>query len=181
MAKKRLVDLLREEAQKAPEAENETVRRRQETVEQAPDLEIEAVQENISAHELDTDATTSSPALTSRSRRTGPTKAELEITVAELREVVQEAQRKEAYLQQRSEDLQSDLEEQKTLVAKLQTELDQAKKVILQLSDNNAKTTQEKAPKSSQKIALRKAPHHTIQPNSSPDMFSNRGGIGWAD
>jgi len=180
MAKKRLVDLLREEAHKAPEAENETVQRRQETVEQAPDLEIEAVQENLSDHELETDATTSSPAL-ARSRRTGPTKAELEITVAELREVVQEAQRKEAYLQQQSEDLQSALEEQKTLVAKLQAELDQAKKVILQLSDTNAKTTQEKAPKSSQKIALRKAPHHTIQPNSSPDMFSNKGGIGWAD
>jgi len=180
MAKKRLVDLLREEAQKAPEAENETVQRRQETVEQAPDLEIEAVQENLSAHELEIDTTTSSPAL-ARSRRTGPTKAELEITVAELREVVQEAQCEEAYLQQRSEDLQSALEEQKTLVAKLQAELDQAKKVILQLSDTNGKTTQEKAPKSSQKIALRKAPDHTIQPNSSPDMFSNKGGIGWAD
>lgn len=175
MAKKRLVDLLREEAQKTPEVENEAVQRRQEMMQQAP-LEVEAVQD--SAQELEADAT-SSPALTSRSRRTGPTKAELETTVAELREVVQEAQRQETYLQQRNEDLQSALEEQKALVEELQTELKQAKKVILQLSEANTKTPQEKVSKS-QKVALRKAPHHTIQPNSLPEMFSNKD-IGWAD
>ncbi|HEY9846404.1 MAG TPA: hypothetical protein V6D03_09420 [Candidatus Caenarcaniphilales bacterium] len=180
MAKKRLVDLLREEAEKASEAEIETVQRR-DTVPNTSDVEVETDQEVASAQELETDTSTPLPVLTSsaHARRTGPTKAELEVTVTELKEAVQEAQRKETYLQKRTDDLQSALNEQKTLVEKLQAELGEAKKVILQLSEVKDKTTQEKVPKS-RALALEKSPHHTTQPNSSPEMFSNRG-IGWAD
>jgi len=173
------VDLLREEAEKAPEAGIE-IEQRRETVQNAPDIEDEA-EEVASAPELETSASTPLPELTSsvsRAKRTGPTKAELEITVTELREVVQEAQHKETYLQQRTDDLQSALNEQKTLVEKLQSELEEAKKLILQLSAS-AKTTQKKTPKS-RTIALQKLPQQTAQPNSSPEMFSNKG-IGWAD
>lgn len=193
MTKKRLVDLLREEAQESPDPETEV------TQEAAPD-QLEADTTLLETEPPDkTTAEPSSvdPAATLRAKRTDPTKAEPETTVLELQEILQAAYGKENSLQQQIANLQSDLQEQKILVQKLQAtleqsnqikaELEQAKKVILQLSEANSKTTQEvNAPKqenkgtSSQKLGLKKLPHHSIQSNAPASNISNVD-IGWFD
>lgn len=192
MARKRLVDLLREEAQKSPEPEDEKGKEENADVTAADaTLSVTSPLDEITAPSPVTTPTTS-PA-----KRTPPTKAELEKTVTELQQVLQENQQEKNELQQQIADLQSDLHEQKTLVQKLQAELkqasqikadfEQAKKVILQLSEVNSKITQEvntlkeenEGPKS-QKSALKKLPDESIQPNSPSTRLSNTQ-IGWFD
>ena len=198
MNKKRLSDLLRDEAQKSPDESIEEVVNNLEVDITLP--ETESLDETLDEH---------SPVnTTSRTKRTNPTKAELETTLTELQEALQAAQMREESLGQQVVDLQLELQEQKLLVKTLQpileqtnqlkTELEQAKKVILQLSEINSKSTQSAiTPKKelgdfrAQNLNLKKLPHHSIQPPQSlepnpPDSpgsnskLSNKD-IGWFD
>ncbi|MBW4638103.1 MAG: hypothetical protein KME05_07670 [Gloeocapsa sp. UFS-A4-WI-NPMV-4B04] len=190
MNKKRLSDLLRDEAQKSPDESIEEVVNNLEVDITLP--ETESLDETLDEH---------SPVnTTSRTKRTNPTKAELETTLTELQEALQAAQMREESLGQQVVDLQLELQEQKLLVKTLQpileqtnqlkTELEQAKKVILQLSEINSKSTQSAitpkkeaqvnykptqsaiTPKKesefrAQNLNLKKLPHHSIQPPQS--------------
>lgn len=195
MTKKRLVDLLQEEAQKSPSPSPET----EAIQEAAPDQPLEPDTTLSETEPLD--ETTAPPSVDTatalHAKRTGLTKAELETTVIELREAVQAAYGKENSLQQQIANLQSDLQEQKILVQKLQAtleqtnqikaELEQARTVILQLSEANSKTTQKAdTPKkenkgtSSQRLGLKKLPQHSIQPDSTSGETFERN-VGWFD
>lgn len=122
---------------------------------------------------------------------------ELETTMTDVTELLPEAQRRENSVQQQITDLQSDLQEQKTLVQNLQAdfeqanqlkaELEQAKKVILQLTEVNSKLTEEvntlrkeNEGFRSQKSGLKKLPHQSVQQNSPSTKLSNKD-IGWVD
>lgn len=143
--RKRISDLLRQEAQKSSDTEDKPV--------------IEITAEEVK--EQDNEVTEVSPTGTDRSiaEDTSPTKAELEATIAELRAALEQTQQleqahqHEVSLQQQVIDLQSELAEQKKLVQKLQkdleqfdkvkAELTQAKKEALQLADANSKLIEE--------------------------------------
>ena len=191
MTKKSLADLLREEAQQPPAPEVEAIQEAaSEALEPGSTLsETEPINETTDEPpQVNTAAT--------RAKRM-PTKAELEATVSELSEALQAAHRKESSLQQQIADLQSDLQEQKILLQKqiaeleptkqIKAELEQAKKVILQLSELNSKNTQEaNTPKKenkdlkSQKLGLKKLPNHLIQPDSPSGKAFERS-VGWFD
>lgn len=154
MVKKRLADLLHQEAEKFPNSETEGVLEAQveEVLEEEADTEDEAETEE---HD-DT-----------RPKRTAPTKAELQAIVTELtaslalaHQTVESQQQQIAELQseldiQRASvaDLQSELDKQTTSVTDLQKKLDraqhkknefeEAKKAALQLADANSKLIQE--------------------------------------
>jgi len=190
MAKKSLGDLLREEAQKNLESQ---------------DLEDDTGAQ-ISAEELLEDETQSEqeplPELTVAAsslaaRRSRTTKAELETIVSDLEKALQQSHSKEASLQQQLDHLQAELDEQKTLVNQLQTnllqtdkiklELEQAKKVILQLSEANSKVTEkadaskkESSNLSLQKLPPRKSSPRVIQPSLPSTKLSNED-VGWVD
>jgi len=208
MTKKRLSDLLREEAQKSPDPEAEAIQEvAPEPLEPDPTLD-----ETEQLYETSDEPSPVNTSATPRAKRTGPTKAELETKMTELREALLEAHGKETSLQQQIADLQSDLQEQKILVQKLQAaleqtnqikaELEQAKKVILQLSEVGSKTTQAvntpkkenegfksqkltlttqevNTPKKEnegfkqQKLTFKKLPQHSIQPNFPDSKPSN--------
>ncbi len=204
MTKKSLADLLREEAHKSPDSEAEAVQEAAlEPLEPAPTLsETEPTTTSYETTGEPSPLDTAAP----RAKRI-PTKAELEITVSELREALKDSHGKENSLQQQIADLQSDLQEQKILLQKLlaeleqtsqiKAELDQAKKVILQLVADSSKTTQEANTRSKatqepntpkkentglrpQKLALKKLPQHSIQPDSpSGEIFERN--VGWFD
>jgi chromosome segregation ATPase len=196
MTKKRLADLLQEETQKSPDLETDIIQ------EPAPDQPSEpdpTVSEAEPLYETTEEPSPVKMSASPQAKRTSPTKAELETTVTELREALQAAKGKEDFLQQQITDLQSDLHEQKILVQKLQAELgqtneikaefEQAKKVILQLSEASSKPTQEVNTRkkenkdfSSQKLALKKLPQHSIEPKlNSPSSKVSNADIGWFD
>ena len=196
MTKKSLGDLLREEAQQPPDPEAEAIQK----AASEPLKPDSTLSETESINETTDDPPQVNTAAT-RAKRI-PTKAELETTVSELSEALQAAHNKESSLQQQIADLQSDLQEQKILLQKLvaeleptnqlKAELDQAKKVILQLLEANSKTTQEaNTPKkenkekenkgiSSQKLGLKRLPYHSIQPDSPSGKTFERN-VGWFD
>lgn len=204
MTKKSLADLLREEAHKSPDSEAEAVQEAAlEPLEPAPTLsETEPTTTSYETTDDPSPLDTAAP----RAKRL-PTKAELEITVSELREALKDSHGKENSLQQQIADLQSDLQEQKILLQKLlgeleqtsqiKAELEQAKKVILQLVADSSKTTQEANTRSKatqepntpkkenkdlrpQKLALKKLPQHSVQPDSpSGEIFERN--VGWFD
>ncbi|MFN6567724.1 hypothetical protein [Dendronalium sp. ChiSLP03b] len=129
MVKKRLSDLLQEEAQKLTPTENESA------------IEVAAVEvaENASAAD---EAQTQETEPTSN-RRSNPTKADLEITIKELKETLEQSQKKEKTLQQQISELKSALSEQKAATQRLTKELDEAKKTVLQLAEANSKLIEE--------------------------------------
>ena len=193
MTKKRLEDLLREEAGKPLDSETEAL----------PEAALDQLPTDATPSEMESLSETSAEPLavntsaTPRPKRTNPTKAELETAVTELQEALQVAYQKESSLQQQVANLQLEVQEQKTLVQKLQTELEranylqaeleQAKAVILQLSEANSRTTQEaKTTKQeskdfkSQTLSLKKLPHHVTQPNIPAKKLSDKD-IGWFD
>ena len=206
MAKKSLGDLLREEAQKPLELQDT------QELPESPTLDVDEVvsDEFIEADEtpsmLEQPLEIAAPETPSASytSRTRTTKAELETMVSELRRTLQQVRRQEKSLQQQLTDLQSDLQEQKTLVAKLQadlskgeqikTELEQAKKVILQLSEANSNSqkaepsakekvehsVKEKQNLQIQKLPLRNSNYPLAQPSSPSTELSNKE-VGWFD
>ena len=122
MVRKRIEDLVREEAQKSPQSEDDAV--------QAADTEKPLQPEVLEPEETDSGAATA--------RRVSSTKADLEATVKELKAALQASEGDNRSWQQKTATLQSDLQEQKTVVEKLQVELEQAKQVILKLTESNS-------------------------------------------
>ncbi|MBF2072598.1 MAG: hypothetical protein IGS50_02370 [Synechococcales cyanobacterium C42_A2020_086] len=240
MARKRLSDLLREEANKspadaslsetpaneshaqpaAPASTKET--HRQEAI---PDAEATEHSSLNSSNGTPAGAIAAAPSDPATSRRHSPTKAELEATIAELRSTLQQtqdaAQQQEATLQQQITHLTSELASQQALIEQLQTEvqqvqslkaqLEEARKVILQLSQVNAQpapplkaspaspgsspaaepeleTTQPVRPvpkptstPSKHQIALRQMLAHPTQPGSLPKMSSEESKLSETD
>ncbi len=137
MVKKRLSDLLQEEAQKSSPPEGETT------------IEVTAIPVHSPVDEVQEAA--SNPAeedLTlvveeATAKRTHPTKAELEATVKELTQTVEEVRQKEATLEQQIDDLQSALSEQKELALRLKKELKEAKQAAVYLAEANSKLTED--------------------------------------
>ena len=189
MTKKRLSDLIEEEAQKPEDSD--------EAQEATPESDA-----SLSDTEPSDESTTPTP---SRAKRTNATKAELETTLAELSDELQAAHQKESFLQKQIAGLQSDLQEQSKLVQKLQAEVEQgnkvkaefeqAKKVILQLSEANAKMLQDvdtSKPKEVntskeadesfrfQKSGLKRIPYPSMQQNLPSSKIPDKD-IGWVD
>ena len=158
MVRKNLSDLLKEEAQKSAEPQEITV-------------EAKLVVEEPTSEETNSDAT--------NHRRTSPTKAELETTVKEIQAALEAAQTE-------NKDLRSQLQDQKTLVEKvekLQAELDQAKETILKLTETNSKpsskTNSKPASKPASSALARPVQTYTL-PDMSSSAFSDKD-IGWFD
>ena len=154
MVKKRLADLLHEEADKFPNSETEGVEEAQ-----ADELIAEEIETEDEAETEEHDDT--------RPKRTAPTKAELQAIVTELTTSLALAHQTVDSLQQQIVDLESELDIQKASVADLQSELhkqttsvsdlqkkldraqqkknefEEAKKAALQLADANSKLIEE--------------------------------------
>jgi len=195
MTKKRLSDLLRAEVQKSPDLETEAGQeipsdQPLESDTALPELEISPeITEEPSAMNISEDL---------RNKRTGTTKADLEATVAELKEALYKAQSRENSLQQQIIDLQSNLQTQNKLVQDAQKELEQvnvlkaefeqAKELILKLSETNSKKPSEGITPSrqgddslrSQKLSLKKLPYHVIHLPAEISKLSDND-IGWVD
>jgi chromosome segregation ATPase len=209
MTKRRLADVLREEAQKPSNSEGNDMA---ETNSKQP-LELgTAPSKTESAQETPQPSGSGANSTASRARRTGPTKAELEATVTELKEALQAAHQTETSLQEQVASLEAVLSDQKELVQGLQAELkqvgqvkgelQQAKEMILQLSKTNAvappaphelhtrqeqphelHTRQEQGDESLrfQKLNLKKLPHHSIHPKPAAPGPSTTIDTGWVD
>jgi len=183
MTKKQLTDLLREEVQKPPEAEPE--RSEGETP--------------SSSDQVSNGTKGSSKNTPTRAKRTSPTKAELENTVAELKAALAAAQVDTDWQRQLS-GLQAELQEQRQLVNRLkadlekanqlQSELEQAKAVIRSLTEVNDQLTQDMnalkkhdQKSSPMKLQVRSLPYHSVQHKGhqplSTDLSDSE--IGWVD
>ena len=144
--RKRISDLLRQEAQKLPENEDKT------TIDTTAKVVVE--EEPPAVTESSTDKVEQNV-----EQDSSPTKAELEATIAELKAALVQtkeleiAHQHEGSLQQQVIDLQAELGEQKSLVAKfrkdseqvksLKAELEQTKKEALKLAEANSKLIEE--------------------------------------
>lgn len=179
MVKKRLEDLLREEAQKSPNSEADS--------EQTIELEVKATV----VPETDPETTEDESSATA-AKRTNSTKAELETTIKELKAALQASEAENKSLQRQISTLQSDLQQQKILAdlaEKLQAELDEAKQLILKLSEANSKPLQSVSQSSSkqqsserQNLALSRLPKAPQSPTFDSPVVINQGpDVGWFD
>lgn len=121
MVRKRLADLLQEEAQKFTPPQGESV------IEISAEVIAEA-----------SDSPTEEPPV-----QISESTAALEATVNELRTTLEKAQKKETTLQKQITDLQSALSSQKAATENLTKELDETKKTALQLAESNSKLIEE--------------------------------------
>lgn len=180
MVRKRLEDLLREEAQKSPNSETAS--------EQT--IELEATE--VSDTDPETTESTEDSSSTTAAKRTNPTKAELETTVKELKAALQASEAENKSLQRQISTLQSDLQQQKILAdlaEKLQAELDETKQLILKLSEVNSKPSRAVSPSStkqpssqSQNLALSRLPKPPQSPAlDSPVVINPSPDLGWFD
>ncbi|AUT00992.1 hypothetical protein CLI64_11590 [Nostoc sp. CENA543] len=179
MARKQsLSDLIQAEAQKFEPSAGE------------PTIEVSA-----QAVEEDTKPT----AEASATKRSNPTKADLEVTIKELQADLAASQQNEKTLQQEIANLQSALAEQKATVERVTKELHETKQTALQLAEANSQLIEEnksvkqeqeaqlqkqqekekaKQPKPHQPVLYRKS-HRTpeqypvVQTNESKDDFSS--------
>ena len=119
MVRKRIEDLVREEAQKSRQPEDDA---------KAADTEQPLQPEVLEPEETESGS----------AAKRASTKADLETTVKELKAALQASEGDNKSWQQKTATLQSDLQEQKTVVEKLQVELEQAKQVILKLTESNS-------------------------------------------
>ncbi|MBD2571244.1 hypothetical protein [Anabaena lutea] len=126
MAKKNLSDLLQEEAQKFTPQVGDSA------------IEVTA-QEVIEENSLPVQEE-STPTST---KRTIPTKADLEVIIKELTANLEKAHNKEVYLKEQISELKTDLSVQKALGEKLTTELYETKKTALQLAESNSQLIEE--------------------------------------
>ncbi|MEH1998226.1 MAG: hypothetical protein V7L00_05665 [Nostoc sp.] len=135
--KQSLSDLLQEEAQKFTPPEGESV--------------IEVTAEKIAEEQALSDEESSAQTPDQNStKRTSPTKADLETTVKELTINLEKSHKNEASLGQEIADLQSKLSRQKTLaseqkllVEQVAKELEETKKTALQLAEANSQLIEE--------------------------------------
>jgi chromosome segregation ATPase len=138
MARKQsLSDLLQEEAQKFTPPEGES----------AIEVTAEAIAEEQAS--LDEESSAQTPELNS-TKRTSPTKADLEATVKELTSNLEKSHQKESSLEQEIANLQSKLSkqqtlgsEQKLLTQQVAKELEETKKTALQLAEANSQLIEE--------------------------------------
>ena len=137
MVKKRLSDLLQEEAQKSSPPEGETT------------IEVTAIPIHSPVDEVEeaaSNSTESDPTLLveeTTAKRTNLTKVELEATVKELTQTVEQVRQKEATLEQQIVELQSALSEQKEFALRLKKELKEAKQAAVYLAEANSKLTED--------------------------------------
>lgn len=199
MAKRRLADVLREEAQNPSKFEGNVI---QETDPNQPLNPDAKPSETEPLNQTTLEASPASTSTTSRARRSSPTKVELVATMTDLQETLETAHQTEGSLQKQIISLQSDLQDQKSLVQDLQAELEQAnqlkvelaqaKEMILKLSKTNATNPQapQEADSSSQgdesirfqKAGLNKLPQHSIRSKPLPKRRANSSiDIGWVD
>lgn len=168
MARKHsLSDLIQEEAQKFTPTADES----------AIEVTAEAVTEDT---ETPADSSKQIPE-PSATKRTNPTKADLEVTIKELQTSLAASQAHEKTLEQQIVELQSALAEQQTSVERLTKELYDAKKTILQLAEANSQLIEEsqtlkqeqeasKAAKQQAQVAIQKQP----EPKSYKPVLSYR-------
>ena len=196
MVKKRLSDLLREEAQKSGEAAPEQSENQQTEGTIAPAAEkanepAKAAPESEPPEAAQPVEPEASPEEPSHQRKSSPTKVELEGLVAELKAALaasrQTTQQQEDALNQQITTLQASLQNQQSLIEQLQTEvqqaqslkkeLEEAKQMILQLSQANAKPTPAapavSAPSSYQPLALSPMKPPSAQP-AEPELEASR-------
>jgi DNA repair exonuclease SbcCD ATPase subunit len=119
--KKNLSDLLQEEAQKFTPQVGDT----------AIEVTAKTIVEDHSSS--DEEETTSTP-----SKRTNPTKADLEVTIKELTATLEKAHKNEFALKEEISHLTTDLSAQTSLSERLTTELNETKKAALQLAESNS-------------------------------------------
>ncbi|MEH2070550.1 MAG: hypothetical protein V7K47_20715 [Nostoc sp.] len=137
MAKKQsLSDLLQQEAQKITSPEDDSA--------------IEIPVQEIAQEQASTDEESSPQTPEPTTRRTNPTKADLEVTIKELTSNLEKSHKKEAALEQEIADLKLNLSrqktlasEQKTLAEQLTKELNETKKTALQLAEANSQLIEE--------------------------------------
>lgn len=136
--RKRLSDVLRQEAKQVPDAKEKPV---------IDTTAEEVLEQDGQEKELSLDMPDPNHA-----KHTSSTQSDLEATIAELKAALAQAQQKESTLLERVSDLQSELHEQKKLLQKLQkdkdqahlkSELEQAKKDSLALAESNSKLLQQ--------------------------------------
>ncbi|MBW4664934.1 MAG: hypothetical protein KME01_12170 [Chroococcus sp. CMT-3BRIN-NPC107] len=175
MVRKRIGDLLREEAQQPAAREEAPVTE----ANNAQTNQNEEVEEKLP------------PETTSK------ISTELENTVDELKKLLQAAQKTETSLQTQITELKSQLQEQKKLVKELQaqasqekqlkTELEEAKKTILKLAEVSSKPTAKASPaKQETQLAKAKSTRTEKLPNYSdpserPNTTLANKDIGWFD
>ncbi|QDL11566.1 hypothetical protein DP113_30140 [Brasilonema octagenarum UFV-E1] len=142
MTKKRLSDLLQEEAQKLSPSEGETT------------IDVDAVADDNSSTSSDSDTEneeeTQQAAETTTSKRTTPTKAELEATVKELKEALEKAQKKETSLvKQLKNTLEKTQQNQASVVNELKETMEKTQKkeasVVKQLKETLEKAQEKEA------------------------------------
>lgn len=218
MTKKRLSDLLRQEAQKSLEEGSPA-----EPEQEAPAAESQPKPANRRRSPLQSTAKqTPQPKATTRSKTTPSTVVtadpvsadttplqqqealitELKDTIATLQTSLSTAQHTEDALRQDITDLETALQQQRELVQVLKTdlkqaeqsqaELEQTKQLILTLSDNNIKLTQELATLKqgtalskqsngySTNLELRRILEHPVKPEQPSASFTDAE-IGWVD
>lgn len=175
--RKQLSDVLREEANKMPDSQAES----EQTGKASPAAASKpaAAKAQSTTHAKKTKAT-SAPATIEPAAET---KAQIEETISGLQAALDDASRNEGVLQRKVEALESDLAEQRTLVQQLKTELEhskhdktelaEAKRVIVQLSELNSKLetaakTLQPAQATPQTLAATKIPQAT-KPPASPE------------
>lgn len=126
MVKKRVSvsDLLQEEAQKFTPSEGESA--------------IEVTAEAVSEQNEPVAEESPTPEQSATAKRTTPTKADLEVTINELKESLEQSQKKEATLEKQVVDLQAAVAEQKALAKRMTKELDEAKKAAIHLAESNS-------------------------------------------
>jgi len=211
MVKKRLSDLLREEAQKPAEegdAPPASPRRQRSPASQSPSASssVPAVGEAVDAvspspEESPGAATAADPTPTEAALQAAI--APLEETIADLEESLRVAKRTEDALRQEVTHLEVELADQRTVIQTLTTELDQvkpikreleqAKQLILQLSEGNLKLTAEmdqlkqaqseratQVPVKKSMMELRNILRHPVQVQIPSTTLSNAD-IGWVD
>ncbi|MEH2164703.1 MAG: hypothetical protein V7K38_27525 [Nostoc sp.] len=138
MARKQsLSDLLQEEAQKFTPPEGES----------AIEVTAEAIAEEEASSDEESSAQTLDPTST---KRTSPTKADLEATVKELTTNLEKSHKKETSLELEIADLQSKLSKQQTLASEhkllaqqVTKEFEETKKTALQLAEANSQLIEE--------------------------------------
>jgi chromosome segregation ATPase len=144
MARKQsLSDLIQEEAQKFTPTGDES----------AIEVTAEAVTEDTETS-VDSSKQTPEPSAT---KRTNPTKADLEVTIKELQTSLAASQAHEKTLEQQIVELQSALAEQQTSVERLTKELYDTKKTALQLAEANSQLIEESQTLKQEQEALKEA------------------------
>ncbi|MEA5569652.1 hypothetical protein [Calothrix sp. UHCC 0171] len=140
MAKRQLTELIQDEAKKIPTPAQDSVidvtatavkasEQKEDKEAKISDIQAKTETENIEEEK--------------NSKRTHPTKAELEVTVKELNELLTEASDRQINLQQEIDKLQSTLSEQQAKANGLAKELQEAKTAAIHLADANSQLNAE--------------------------------------